>query len=245
MALAWIWQRRSGDASIVDAIWAASIGVLAIAYTWTGSGLGERRLLIGLMGAAWSLRLTLYLFLDRVRADREDGRYQMLRHNWGDRAPLYFFLFFQVQALLVVFFSLPFYLAAQNSTALSWIDAVALVIFAIALLGEGLADRQLALFRRNPQNRGQTCRTGLWRYSRHPNYFCEWLHWWAYVPLALGANWGLLSLCGPAAMLYLLFRITGIPYTEKQALKSRGDDYRAYQQNTSAFFPWFPQKDER
>ena len=243
MTLAWAVQRRTGDAGIVDVAWAGGIGMLACAYALTGSGLGERQLLVGLLGATWSLRLASYLFIDRIRADAEDGRYQMLRQRWAERAPFYFFLFFQAQALLVIVFSLPFFLAVQNPAPLSLWDGLGLALFAIALLGESLADRQLGHFRRAPQNHGQTCRTGLWRYSRHPNYFCEWLHWWTYVPIAFSAPWGMLSLAGPIAMLYLLFFVTGIPYTEKQALKSRGDDYRAYQKSTSAFFPWFPRKE--
>ena len=243
MALIWAVQQRTADAGIVDVAWAAGIGVLALAYAYTGSGLDQRRLLVGLLGGIWSLRLATYLFVDRVRAKAEDGRYRMLRQKWSGRAPLYFFLFFQAQALLVVIFSLPFFLAAQNPTILSLGDGLGVFIFAIALLGESVADRQLARFRRDPQNRGKTCRTGLWHYSRHPNYFCEWLHWWSYVPIAFGASWGLLSLAGPIAMLFLLYFVTGIPHSEKQALASRGNEYRAYQRSTSAFFPWFPRKD--
>jgi steroid 5-alpha reductase family enzyme len=110
----------------------------------------------------------------------------------------------------------------------------------VAVAGEAIADRQLQRFRENPANRGQVCQTGLWRYSRHPNYFCEWLHWWAYVacsglrPVTL---WGLL---GPLAMWWFLNRVTGIPPTEAQSLKSRGEAYRRYQQTTSRFFPWPP-----
>jgi steroid 5-alpha reductase family enzyme len=243
MALIWAVQQRTADAGIVDVGWAAGIGVLALAYAYTGSGLDQRRLLVGLLGGIWSFRLSTYLIIDRVRAKAEDGRYRMLRQSWSDRAPLYFFLFFQAQALLVVIFSLPFFLAAQNPTILSLWDGLGVFIFAIALLGESVADRQLARFRRDPHNSGKTCRTGLWYYSRHPNYFCEWLHWWSYVPIAFGASWGLLSLAGPIAMLFLLYFVTGIPYNEKQALASRGNEYRAYQRSTSAFFPWFPRKD--
>ena len=243
MALVWLVQRQTGDASLVDVIWAGSVGVLALAYSWHGTGLPERRLLASILGGVWSFRLALYLFADRVRAGEEDGRYQMLRQVWGDRAPVYFFLFFQVQALLVVTFALPFLLVAHNPSPLSIWDGLGAGIFAVAVIGESVADRQLARFRRDPRNRGRTCASGLWRYSRHPNYFFEWLHWLAYVPMAGYSAWGLGSLAAPAAMLYLLFFVTGIPYSEKQALRSRGDDYRAYQRDTSAFFPWFPRKE--
>jgi steroid 5-alpha reductase family enzyme len=110
----------------------------------------------------------------------------------------------------------------------------------LSIVGESIADAQLAKWRKNPANKGRTCRAGLWNYSRHPNYFFEWLHWWFYVPLTITLPFGWLSLALPALMLYFLLRVTGIPYTEMQAIKSRGDDYREYQRTTSAFIPWFP-----
>lgn len=111
-----------------------------------------------------------------------------------------------------------------------------------SILGERVADAQLKRWRRNPANKGSTCRPALWRYSRHPNYFFEWLHWWGYVLLTAGSLHMIAALLGPVVMLIFLFRITGTPYTEKQALRSRGDDYRDYQRTTSACFPWFPGK---
>jgi len=115
-------------------------------------------------------------------------------------------------------------------------------------VGERLADRQLDAWKADPANQGKTCRRGLWAWSRHPNYFFEWTHWLAY-PLMGGAlfasglgAWWPLTLLGPAVMLALLLRGTGIPHTERQALKSRGDDYRRYQQEVSAFIPWPPSR---
>ena len=136
----------------------------------------------------------------------------------------------------------------QSSTfaddqALTWQDGLGVAIWAIGVAGEAVADAQLARFRADPGHRGRTCRAGLWRYSRHPNYFFEWLTWWAYVAIAWGAPHGWVALFGPAVMLLFLFKVTGIPYTEAQALRSRGDDYRAYQRTTSAFVPWFPRAD--
>jgi steroid 5-alpha reductase family enzyme len=100
----------------------------------------------------------------------------------------------------------------------------------------------LAQYRGDPVNRGKTCRLGLWKYSRHPNYFFEWLYWWVYVLIAWTAPLGWISLLAPGLMLFFLLKVTGIPATEAQAVRSRGDDYRDYQRTTSMFIPWFPQK---
>ena len=117
------------------------------------------------------------------------------------------------------------------------------ILWLVALGGETLADRQLAGFKADPSNRGKVCRTGLWRSSRHPNYFFEWLVWVSLFVVALPAPWGWITIFAPALMLFFLLRVTGIPYTEQQSLRSKGDAYRAYQRTTNAFFPWFPKKE--
>ncbi len=244
MAL-WLVQRRSGDAGIADVGWVLGVGALALVYAWEGQGYGPRRLLVAALGGAWALRLALYLLRDRVLRGEEDGRYQMLRQNWGARAQFNFFWFFQAQAFFIVAFSLPFFVVAQRTdVGLDGWDWAGAALWLLALVGEVLADRQLERFRTDPDNSGRTCRAGLWAYSRHPNYFFEWLHWWAYVLFAAPAPHGWVTLSAPLFLLYLLFYVTGIPYTEKRALASRGDDYRRYQRTTSAFIPWFPRKEE-
>jgi len=139
-----------------------------------------------------------------------------------------------------VLFALPFLAVAGNPIAVtSWLLA-GVAIWLLSVIGESIADRQLARFRADPTNRGRTCRQGLWRYSRHPNYFFEWLQWFAYVCLAVGSPIGWLAWSGPLTMYVFLRWISGVPYTETQALRSRGDDYRAYQRSTPLLFPWFP-----
>ena len=119
-----------------------------------------------------------------------------------------------------------------------------------AIYGESVSDRQLAAWKADPANRGKTCRQGLWAVSRHPNYFFEWLHWMAYPVLGLAllgtplAAWWPITLLGPVIMLVLLLQFTGIPYTEKQAIRSRGEDYKKYQREVSKFFPWFVRKEQ-
>lgn len=236
----WWVQKRTGNAGWVDVAWSASIGVLALVHAVTGDGAAWPRLLTGLLGAAWALRLAWYL-ARRVAGEPEDGRYRALREHWGDRAQSGMFWFFQAQAVVALLFSLPFWVAAQSPVA-AWNPwwAAALAVWVAAVAGEALADRQLHAFRRDPANRGRTCRRGLWGWSRHPNYFFEWLHWFTYVLLAVGAPHWWLTLVGPVAMFVFLYRFTGIPYTERQALKSRGDDYRRYQREVSAFLPLPP-----
>lgn len=240
MALTWAWQKKTRNAGFVDVAWAGCLAFAALYFGSTGSGGFWPRLLVAVLGAAWGFRLANHL-LARVLSEREDGRYAYLREHWKDSQPK-FFAFFQAQALLVCLFAIPFYLAAQNPTTsfTPWL-ALAIVVWLGSVGGEALADHQLSQFRHNSKNRGKTCRAGLWRYSRHPNYFFEWTHWFSYVCLAYGSgNYWTLSLTGPLLMLVSLCWVTGIPFVEKQALRSRGEDYRDYQRTTSAFFPWFP-----
>lgn len=248
MAILWLIQRIKTDAGVVDVGWAGGVGILAIWFAATsGSEIPfNRRLMVGGLGAIWAFRLAAYLLFNRVLGkSHEDGRYQVLRAHFGSRAQLYFFWFFQAQSLLAVFFAVPFMVAlhAPRAGVNGWSlwDIAGIVIWGLAVGGESLADAQLAGHRANPENRGKTCRAGLWNLSRHPNYFFEWLHWWAWVCFGFGHPLWVLSLCAPSLMLYFLLRVTGIPYTEAQALRSRGDDYRRYQEEVSMFFPWFPQ----
>lgn len=238
MLALWLRQRQTQNATSVDIAWAAGIGLLALYFAASNTGESTRRLLVAVLAAGWAFRLAWYLH-KRAHGEDEDGRYQMLRAQWGASAQRNFFFFYQAQALLVALFALPTFLATANPIPLNGLDALGACLWLVAIVGESVADAQLAKFRRDPANKGRTCRCGLWGYSRHPNYFFEWLHWFAYVPLALPFAFGWLSLIAPALMLYLLFVVTGIPYSEQRALASRGDDYRDYQRRTSAFFPWF------
>ncbi len=240
MTALWARQQRTRNATNADVAWSFGLAALAVLYTITSPGALTVRLLVGGLAFVWATRLGVFLLNDRVRgSNHEDGRYRAMRQAWGDSAGSKFFLVYQAQAVVAVLFSLPL-LGAMSAKHVGWMAALGVVVWLVAVVGEGVADHQLARFRANPANRGLVCRSGLWRFSRHPNYFFEWLHWWTYVLIGQGA-W--LTWIGPAAMLVFLFRITGIPYTERQALKSRGERYRAYQRTTSVFFPWFPKKE--
>jgi steroid 5-alpha reductase family enzyme len=143
-----------------------------------------------------------------------------------------------MQALSVVLLGFPFLAACSNPSpevgALEWAGAG---LWLLAISGEALADAQLASFKRDPQSAGKVCDAGLWRYSRHPNYFFEWLIWVAYFAFGCASPWGWIGIISPACILYLLLRVTGIPMTEEQSVRSKGDAYRRYQARTSAFVP--------
>ena len=228
MAALWLWQRRSGNAGVVDVGWTVALGMLAVWYAAAGHGSISYRSLVAFMVGLWATRLAAYVLLDRVMRKPEDRRYQTLRARWGAAAQRRLFVYFQVQAFIAVVMSAPFLVIAGHVGPLRW----------WALAGFGLW--ALAAFRRDEANRGCVCRTGLWRLSRHPNYFFEWLHWWSYVVVAVGGPVWYASLVGPALISFFLFRVTGIPATEREALRTKGDDYRDYQRTTSAFVPWAP-----
>ena len=240
-SLLYLVARRIDNYGIVDIAWSYAFSLLVIYYAAAAPGWAARRLLIAALGTAWSLRLGTHLY-HRVMGHHpvEDGRYVQLRKDWAGNFAPKMFGFFQLQAASVVLLGIPFVLPTLNTApgfqpleiagALLWLGAIA---------GESLADAQLAAFKRRAP-KGQVCDVGLWRYSRHPNYFFEWLVWVAYLLIALGSPHGWFALIGPASILFLLLRVTGIPLTEQQSLRSKGDAYRRYQQTTSAFIPWFP-----
>jgi steroid 5-alpha reductase family enzyme len=241
MLALWMIHLRTGNAAIVDAGWAGGLALLGVLYATQGGGYWLRCVLIGTMSAVWGLRLAIYLLTTRIIGHPEEGRYQELRREWKTNIPLKFLAFFEFQALLDVVLAVPFLLASRDATPrISFVEWTAVALWIVAMTGEAIADAQLSAFKKDRANKGHTCQVGLWHYSRHPNYFFEWLIWMAYALFAIGAPngaWGFLS---PALILYFVLRVTGIPATEAQALRTRGEEYRRYQQTTSAFVPWFP-----
>lgn len=238
MFLLWLLHLRLVNASIVDPGWAFGLASLGILYAALGSGFGPRKWLIAGMSSVWGLRLAWHL-VRRMWGQPEEGRYAQLRREWSPHIELKFLIFFEAQALLDLILSLCFLLPVLNSQPrVHRIEWVGVALWAVAIFGEVLADAQLAAFKRDPDSSGKVCQRGLWNYSRHPNYFFEWLVWIAWAVFALGSTWGVLALVCPALMLYFILRITGVPATEEQALRSKGDAYRSYQATTSAFFPW-------
>jgi steroid 5-alpha reductase family enzyme len=240
----WLLHLFRHNASIMDVGWAAGLAFIAVLDSLQSHEHTKRVVLLTAMGAIWGLRLALHLFFTRVLGHAEESRYVELRRKWGSNASLNFLLFFEAQALLCGIVSLPFAIvardAARDAASGLWLEYTGAALWAVALLGEMAADAQLAAFKRDPRNRGRVCQTGLWRYSRHPNYFCEWLVWVSFALVAIPSPLGELGLISPALMLFLLLRVSGIPPAEAQALRTRGEEYREYQRTTSPFVPWFP-----
>lgn len=238
MCVAWMLYRATDKASWVDAFWAGTLALLALAYAWLLPGDVTRRVLVALVGGLWGARLAMHIAV-RVARGPEDARYVTLRADWKTDLHGRFFRFYMVQAAVAVVLSVPFLLMARDAAPFGRATELAgLVLWGLALTGESVADAQLARFKRTSANKGLVCRSGLWSMSRHPNYFFEWLLWCAFAMMATAAPWGWISWSAPVLMLYFLLRVTGILLTERQAVASKGDAYRAYQREVSAFVPW-------
>lgn len=241
MAGVWLWARKIENAGVVDVFWAFNFPVVALLIFFFGTGMQQRRLFICGMVVLVGLRLGIHLWKRVIgHIGEEEGRYKQLRSDWAPQANKKFFWFFQFQAISNVVLAIPFFIIGLNpEPQFHILEYIGIVLWAIAVVGEGIADWQLTQFKKDPANKTEVCDKGLWNYSRHPNYFFQSLMWIAYFLFALTAPLGWIAVISPAIILYLLFKVTGIPATEEQSLRSKGDKYRRYQQNTSAFVPWF------
>lgn len=247
MLCCYIYCQQQQRAGLVDAMWSFCIALSCIsAAVFYHAAPLAMRLLIGIASTIWFARLTWHLVRRYFHESSEDERYASMRAKLGKHQSIGFLLFFLFQAGLAYLFSLPMLILLSAEPA-SWNhyvnSAVTLsaVIMLMAFLGESIADQQLYAFKRQSDNHGKTMDQGLWRYSRHPNYFFEWLHWFAYPLVGLCAGLWLLWLY-PLLMFLFLYFLTGIPFSEQQALRHRGDNYRQYQQRTSIFFLWKPKQ---
>ena len=246
MSLAWVVEQRSGNSGWIDTVWTFGLGVVGIASALVPLGDGAenlpRRWLVALAAAAWALRLGAHI-ASRTSGITDDPRYAALRQGYGAQASFQMWLLVQKQALVSIPLGLAIFLAAHNpAAALRPQDYLAIIVFAAAIGGEAMADRELRNFRQALSGRGGICDVGLWRLSRHPNYFFEWLGWLGYpliaVDLTGGYGRGWLALAAPACMYWLLVHVSGIPPLEEHMLRTRGAAFAAYQARTSAFFPW-------
>jgi steroid 5-alpha reductase family enzyme len=239
----WFFQLRTNNAGIVDVAWSFLTPIVGVWLILSDDiANGARQMLIITLAVIWGFRLGSYLYR-RVSNEDEDGRYRYMRESSGKYEQLVMFIFFQVQATWTLLFALPFWAASRNAEpGFVLIDVIGISIWILAMAGEWISDRQLANFKLRTNDRSKVCNVGLWKYSRHPNYFFEWLHWWAYVCLGYGSDIWWLTWTGLVVMYVFITRVTGVPYTEQQSLRSKGDAYREYQATTSKFFPMPPGK---
>lgn len=262
MMAAWGLQIPTKQSGWADCFWSFAIGIggLIVTFFTTGDGPVERRWLVAGMVLFWSMRLGFHILARTATATYEDPRYADLRREWGDRFQMRLFLFLQIQALCGIGLVVTVYAAAHApGQAFAITDWIGLGLLIVSVIGEGIADAQLRRFAADEANHGKVCDQGLWAWSRHPNYFFEWLGWLAYPVIAVslfvgttpegatviqfGSWWqGWLTLIGPLLMYWLLVHVSGIPPLEAHMLKSRGDAFKAYMARTSAFFPRPPKK---
>jgi steroid 5-alpha reductase family enzyme len=241
--IAWPANRLK-NAGLVDVAWGYGFSILVTVYVATTQGDSFRQLGMAVLVGMSSIRLGNHLlrrFLHEF--PKEDGRYHALRQFWQNsgKTPgqinFYFYLIIIGQGVLMVVLSLPFLLACLDKNHPGLWELSCLFLGLLATLGEGIADEQLRYFKQLPDNKGQICQTGLWKLSRHPNYFCQWLIWVSVALYALPSQGGVTGLLSPLIMFILLTRFSGIQATESHMLQSRGEPYKQYQKNTPAFFP--------
>jgi steroid 5-alpha reductase family enzyme len=227
-----LWKR---DVSIVDSVWSVLLLAAAVTYVWRAPTVTPRAELMLVLASAWAVRLTVYITA-RNWGEPEDRRYQNIRARHEPHFALKsLFIVFVLQGVLAWIVSLPLLAAATGVTELGTLDYLGAVIVLLAILFEALADLQLARFKADPANRGRVLEAGLWRYTRHPNYFGESCVWWGLWLIALSAG-GWWSVLGPALMTTLLLKVSGVSLLERD-IGERRPDYRRYIERTNAFIP--------
>jgi steroid 5-alpha reductase family enzyme len=238
--LVWMISVRLEDASIADICWGLGFVLLAGLYCVLSPTLTPRSWLVAVLVTLWGTRLSLHI-LRRHRHSGEDPRYQAMRASHG-RAFWWRSLFtvFWLQGAILWFVALPVLVAvlAARPAALTLVDGLGIVIFVVGFGFEVVGDSQLERFRAEPSNRGTVLDRGLWRYTRHPNYFGDATLWWGLYAIAAATPGGWLTVSSPALMTFLLMRVSGVTLLE-DGLKASKPGYHAYIARTSAFFPWF------
>lgn len=241
LAAGWLLSVRLRDVSIVDVLWGPGFVLVALVGAIAGSGWGARKGIVVVAVGVWGLRLAAHIFA-RSRGQAEDYRYRAMRARQGPRFVwLSAITVFGLQGVLLLFIALPLVAATAvpGEPALGPFDIAGLVVFLAGLLCEAIGDAQLARFKAEPANRGKVCEVGLWRYSRHPNYFGDATLWWGFFLLACAVPGGWRTIASPILMTVLLLKVSGVALLER-GLASSKPGYADYVARTSAFVPWFP-----
>lgn len=235
MSIVWVIAEYFKNPAIVDLGWASGLTILGLFYL-NVHFISIRFFLLSFMLVLWGLRLGFYLWFTRLRLNLKDKRYESISEFWISAKSIKFFLHFQFQGFLIFIIALPWYLIKDDPiNEISIVDFLEFLLFFLFLFAESLADFQLVSFKKS--HPGKLCDQGLWFYSRHPNYFFEWLIWLFFAVLALlSSSAGYLALISPVVLLWVMLKLT-IPITEAGLLRSKGKDYLNYQQSTPMFFP--------
>ena len=241
MSAVWLISLRLRDASIVDVFWGAGFTILAIFYAVTTDGLPARQLMLSALVVIWGIRLSVHI-LRRNTGKPEDPRYAAWRVAGGESYWWKsYFKVFLLQGVLMWLIAMPLLVAQASPTAdnLTVLDGLGAAVWAIGFLFESVGDAQLSRFKADPANRGKVLQSGLWRYTRHPNYFGDAVVWWGYFLIALAVPGGAWTIFSPLLMTFLLMRVSGVTLLEK-GLKQSKPGYAEYVARTSAFFPRRP-----
>jgi steroid 5-alpha reductase family enzyme len=243
MIAVWVLSVAIKNAGIADTFWGLGFVLVAWITFWGAGGYPGRRLLITLLVTAWGLRLALHIGT-RSWGKGEDRRYQNWRRQYGEKFWwVSLFTVFLLQGLLLWIISLVSQVGQWSVTPdrFVWLDGAGLLVWAVGFFFEAVGDYQLAAFKKNPANRGKVMNLGLWRYTRHPNYFGECLMWWGIFFITLATPGSLWTIVSPLTITFLLLKVSGVTLLERTIVETR-PDYREYMERTSAFFPWFPKR---
>jgi steroid 5-alpha reductase family enzyme len=241
MTLVYLYALKIKNNGIVDIFWAFNFLVIALITFFMADGFPLRKQIVLVLSSLWSLRLGIYLLI-RVggHLKEEEGRYKALRAEWSNGK---FYGFYMMQAASNVFLAIPFFVTSLNpEPQLHLLEYIGAGMWFLSIIGEGVSDWQLKQFKNDPANKGRVCEQGLWNYSRHPNYFFQLMIWISVTVFSIPSPYGWLALLCPLSIGFLIFKVTGIPMTEEQAVRSKGQLYIEYQRTTSAFVPWFKKK---
>ena len=246
MICGWLISVARRNVTIVDSLWGLGFVLIAWLTFSLSDGFWTRKMLIAVLVTLWGLRLSAYLSW-RNWGKGEDPRYGLWRAKSGDRFWLVsLFKVFILQALFLWVIALVVQVGQLATTpgALIWLDFAGITVWAIGFIFESLADWQLARFKSDPANKGRVMDRGLWAYSRHPNYFGEFLVWWGIYLITLATPDGWWTILSPIIVTAVLLKMTGIPLTEQELVRKR-PGYSEYIKRTSAFVPWPPAKEEK
>jgi steroid 5-alpha reductase family enzyme len=238
MTILWGIAHFKHDNSIADVGWGIGFILIALSSFYLSPERSARSVIVAALVLVWGVRISYYL-IQRSWGRAEDSRYQALRASWGEHQALKAFLVvFVLQGILMLIIGYPIMLVNfMPAIAVGIPEMAAIILWCIGMLWEALGDYQLAQFMQNPMNHGRVMKEGLWRYTRHPNYFGESLMWWAIFLIALPVAYGWSAIVSPLVLTFILLKVSGVPLAEKPF--ENNPEYQQYKRETNTFFPWF------